>query len=140
MSTLVWVNAYMPKKFNEIFSELVGNRFRSQSDAARAIGISQQQVNRYMNGKVLDFPRLDTAVKIAKALGVTLETLAGTEMNHASLVREARTAPYGLPAYPTDDIESALAAVSQAEASLAQAKTALKQARKQMGGKKAGQH
>jgi phage repressor protein C with HTH and peptisase S24 domain len=65
----------MPKTFKEIFYEEYKKRFKVQREAAAAIGISQQQVAKYLKGK--DYPKLDAAAKIADAFGVSVDYLAG---------------------------------------------------------------
>ena len=49
-----------------------------QQDLAEKIGLSQQQVDKIEHGqRTLDFP---TAIRVAKATGVTLDELAKEEM------------------------------------------------------------
>ena len=51
-------------------------RGMSQADLARATGIATSNIAYIVNGKVKD-PRFDSVVRIARALDVSLEYLAG---------------------------------------------------------------
>lgn len=50
----------------------------SQADLSRATGMGTSKVSQILKGKVTD-PRLSTAIKIADALNVSLDYLAGRE-------------------------------------------------------------
>jgi len=56
---------------------VLDERGMTQADLARATGLSTAIVSQIVSGKTKD-PRFDSVVKIARALGVSLDELAGT--------------------------------------------------------------
>ncbi len=65
----------MEKSFSAVFpriKELIGNK--SVSSFARAIGINQQTMHTYINGRL---PSLEVAARIASTFGVSLDWLVG---------------------------------------------------------------
>lgn len=73
----------------------LGDRIRTARQAARlsqtaladAVGATQQQVSHWESGR--KEPSLYYAARLARALGVTLDELAGVETSHPSMDREA---------------------------------------------------
>lgn len=86
-----------------------------QADLCRAAGISSAQATHLMNGRTKD-PTLNTAIKIAKALDVSIDYLAGrtdnpegmTDEEHAQMVinAEARALLRGFELLPPEGKET----------------------------------
>lgn len=62
--------------FYERLSALMDERGLKQVDFCKLTGLSSAQVNHLVNGRTKD-PKLSTAIKVADALGVSLDYLAG---------------------------------------------------------------
>ena len=63
--------------FNEIFVQLLQEKGISAYKLSRETGISQGLISEYKSGKKL--PTLQNFIKIADALGVSLDELAGRD-------------------------------------------------------------
>lgn len=59
-------------------AQAMKNAGMSQADLCRATNMGSSKVSQILKGKVAD-PRLSTTIKIADALGVSLDYLAGRE-------------------------------------------------------------
>lgn len=75
------MNNYFPKRLKELRTS---NKL-SQTDLAYKCGLSQQLITLYENGK--QYPRIDTIVRIAKALNTTIEYLCGLSEDFTSIER-----------------------------------------------------
>lgn len=79
--------------FAERLRQALKDRGMSQSELARRIGVCTPTVNQYLRKS--KFPMMTTAVKIADALGVSLDWLCGTrkvEADSADVYRLKRIA------------------------------------------------
>src|SRR3954454_16595737 len=72
-----------PAHFGEIIRRLRQEAGMSQAGLAGAAGIHQRQINRYESGE--QQPALDVARRLARALGVTLDELAGVPSDRVQL-------------------------------------------------------
>jgi transcriptional regulator with XRE-family HTH domain len=78
-----------PKGFPSKLARLRANAEMTQKDLAKASGISVPQIGRYETG--LSSPRMTALVKLAKALGVSVESLQdhSDEPDSVSLILES---------------------------------------------------
>lgn len=73
--------------FQQRLNEEMNARGWKQVDLCRAAGISSSQATHLMSGRTKD-PTLTTAIKIAKALDVSLDYLAGRTDNPSGMTDE----------------------------------------------------
>lgn len=66
--------------FHDRLLEIMDRRNLKQVDICELTGFSSAQANHLVNGRTKD-PKLSTAVKIADALGVSLDYLAGRDVS-----------------------------------------------------------
>jgi transcriptional regulator with XRE-family HTH domain len=76
--------------FPIIFSRLLDARGWKQLEAAEKIGIGQGIISAYRRGK--SAPTMDNLIRIADALGVSVDELCGRKEVSQAVVLEARTA------------------------------------------------
>lgn len=69
------------KKFRERLLNARGDLKFTQEDLAREVGVSTTLISDYESGKKQ--PRINTAVKLANALGVNIDWLCGNDVNKA---------------------------------------------------------
>lgn len=74
-------------KFNTRLSEILEEKGIKQADLSRKTGLSTALISNYMTGKAS--PSLDYALKIANALGITLDYLVGRKSDSLSKVQMA---------------------------------------------------
>lgn len=76
-------------KFKNSLAEILAEQNLKQADLCRMTGISTALMSKYMTGKAS--PSLDNALMIAKALGITLDYLAGRRSNSTCLSKAQTT-------------------------------------------------
>lgn len=94
--------------FTERLNEVMKARGLNQVDLSEVAGLSSAQANHLVGGRTKD-PKLSTAVKIAKALNVSLDWLAGaSDQNSGESLTVDETALLGHYRACTDEWRSNL--------------------------------